>query len=522
MASHEGEFWYALSLRSIVGLLLASAPLAWGQLCGGCHPRETAGYAGSAMAHSLAPSDTQPNGSFKHAASRTRFESRVGHDGTWQSFTRGEESSRLPVAYAIGSGNHAVGFLVRVGDHLFQSPISYYTKRRLWDMAPGYEQASDPDFSRPVTIQCLICHSDQPLPVPETLNTYQEPAFAGGSIACDRCHGPTEAHLRKPSPGSIINPVKLSLAVRDSICEQCHLAGEIRIPNPGKAISDFRPGQRLEDVFTVYVSGQPGNKEIKVISHAEQLAQSLCARRSNGRMWCGTCHDPHNKPAEPVTFYRERCLTCHATALPASHGAPERNCTRCHMPQRPAKDGGHTAFTDHRIRRRIDTDVELPPGSELTAWRDPAPELSARNLALAFVTLGLQNGQPDSVIRGFRVLSHMEPSLENDPMALTELGTVILTGKEPKEAALRFRRALQLRPHFAPYEVNLGAALLEQGELTEATHHLEHALELDPLLAQGVRLLTRAYRQEGQPVKAELLLERYRAAMHIAVPLEGH
>jgi len=46
-------------------------------------------------------------------------------------------------------------------------------------------------------------------------------------------------------PGSIVNPAKLQQAARDSICEQCHLAGEVRIPNPGKSMADFQPGQRV-------------------------------------------------------------------------------------------------------------------------------------------------------------------------------------------------------------------------------------------------------------------------------------
>ena len=66
-----------------------------------------------------------------------------------------------------------------------------------------------------------------------------------------RCHGGTEEHLRRPVPGSIVNPAKLHGAARDSICEQCHLSGCDRVLNPGKNFEDFRPGMRLEEVFTV-------------------------------------------------------------------------------------------------------------------------------------------------------------------------------------------------------------------------------------------------------------------------------
>jgi hypothetical protein len=510
------RFWYPANDLHLPLLFIFCAIALIGQPCKSCHPKEVEGYAQTAMARSISPASDRFVGSFLQQTSQTRFESQTTSNQLYQSYSRLGESAKLPAPYAIGSGDHAVGFLLRAGDHLFQSPISYYTRRKLWDMAPGYEQASHPDFSRPVTAECLTCHSNSPQPVPETLNTYRTPAFDGGAISCERCHGSAAEHLKKPIPGSILNPAKLPVAARDSICEQCHLAGEIRIPNPGRSLTDFRPGQTLEDVYTVYVKAQSADGRIKVISHSEQLAQSLCARRSAGKLWCATCHNPHDKPANPVAYFRDRCLSCHAATLPQSHATPEQGCTGCHMPQRPAKDGGHTAFTDHRIRRHPDGEVEeSPANADPMPWREPAGPLRARNLALAQVTLGLQDSSSAQVIRGFRTLSRLEPSLSNDPLALTELGTILLTAKQPGEAEKRFRRALQLRPDFAPYEVNLASALADEGDLAQAKDHFERALKLDPLLQTGVYRLAALYRQMGQAVKADQLLAQYRTSMGI-------
>ena len=82
------------------------------------------------------------------------------------------------------------------------------------------------------------------------------------------------------------------------------LKGVARVLNPGKKLSDFRPGQPLEDTFTIYHNQVPPGTQagFKVISHVEQLALSMCARKSNGKLWCGTCHDPHNDPLQPVQF----------------------------------------------------------------------------------------------------------------------------------------------------------------------------------------------------------------------------
>lgn len=469
------------------------------------------------MAHSLSTDASLPDGNFEDAFSGTRFRSETINGSIWQTLQRQGESEKLRISYVIGSGSHAFGMLAQVGDHLFQSPISFYTSRRAWDLAPGYEQSTKPDFSRPVTLECLTCHSDKPLPIAGTLNRYHEPAFSGAGIQCDRCHGDATEHLRNPVPGSIVNPAKLPNAARDSICEQCHLTGEIRIPNAGRSIADFRPGEALEDVYTVYVARQPAGKTIKVVSQAEELALSTCARKSEGRLWCGTCHNPHETPVRPAEYFRDRCLACHGTTLSKEHAAPGQDCVSCHMPRRPAKDGGHTAFTDHRIARRPEPEADGTAESELSAWREPPQSTRDRNLALALITVGLENGQADQVIRGYRMLNRMQGQLSNDAAALTTLGTVLLKGKQPAEAERRFARALQLRPDYAPYEVNIAVALLAENKQDDAIRHLERAVQLDPLLQQGVELLGHAYGTQGDTAKAEALLARYRAAMGIAV-----
>ncbi len=469
------------------------------------------------MAHSLAVAGGLPDGSFLHALSGTQFTTQTAGDVIVQTLSRPGETEKVRADYIIGSGSHAFGLLVKIGDHLFQSPLSYYTGRHRWDMAPGYEQSTNPDFSRPVTIECLTCHSDRPMPVASTLNSYRDPVFVQMGIQCDRCHGDPERHLHNPVPGSIINPSRLPAAARDSICEQCHLAGEVRIPNAGKSIADFRPGDTLEDVYTVYVVRQPPEKTIRVISHSEQLALSMCARSSGGRLWCGTCHNPHEIPANPAAYFRQRCLTCHAATLAKAHAAPDQNCIACHMPRRPAKDGGHTAFTDHRISRHPETEPAPVSGGELAAWREPDPSNRNRNLAMALISAGLDHRNSDEVIRGYRLLNRMAGNLSGDAAALTTLGNVVLKGKQPIEAARHFARALELRPDYAPYEVNLAIALLDAGNTDEAARHLERAVRLDPLLQQAVELLSRAYTMQNEKAKADAVMSRYRTAMGITV-----
>jgi hypothetical protein len=86
-----------------------------------------------------------------------------------------------------------------IGGIFFNRHSRIYTTRRLWDVAPGYEAAPHPDFSRLVTLEFRLCHAGKPRPIPGTVNRYQTPAE---SISCDRCRGPGKAHANKPVAGS--------------------------------------------------------------------------------------------------------------------------------------------------------------------------------------------------------------------------------------------------------------------------------------------------------------------------------
>ena len=460
------------------------------------------------MARSLRTPGNEPGGTF--TASTTRFTVRRDNKGLWQRTDRGDEVSEYRVAYAIGSGKHAAGFLILIGGHLFQSPICYYADRKAYGLAPGYEHIPEPDFTRPVSEECVLCHSGRPLHVPGTTNQYAAPVFAEEAISCARCHGPVEEHLRRPVPGSIVNPAKLAPAARDSVCEQCHLAGVTRILNPGKDFDDFHPGQRLEDVFTVYT--RAGARDFKVISHAEQLALSACARNSQGKLWCGTCHDPHAQTAQTSQTYNGRCQSCHQGKLAEPHPSAN-NCVGCHMTRRQAQDGGHTVFTDHRITRRPMPEEPTPLTEELVAWRDPEQALQSRNLALAYVNAGISSRSPAMMVRGYSQLTEVQKTAPNDVAVLRGIGRALLLGKQPLEALRAFGRVLELVPASATSEEDVGVSCLEAGQLDEAVLHLERAMSLDPLSLTAATALEEAYRKQGRPEKSEALQNKIRLVM---------
>ena len=494
-------------------ILLPNEP-AGANRCKVCHASEVEGYARSAMAHSLRRAADEPAGAVTTSDAKITMYSTPA--GSWQRLESGGNVSNYHIDYVIGSGNHASGYLVNLDSHLFQSPIAFYKSRNAYDLAPGYEKTKDPDFNRPVAEGCVFCHSGTELHVAGTENQFRAPVFPSEAITCERCHGPSEKHLANPRAGTIVNPAKLEPAARDSVCEQCHLMGAARVLNPGREFRDFQAGEALESTFTTYHDASPPGtpaKEFKVISHVEQLAMSMCARSSQGRLWCGTCHDPHNKPFEPVQYYRSRCLSCHTNPFPKPHPTAESNCIGCHMPRRDAQDGGHTAFTDHRIQRRPQSQSDLPPPGDIAAWREPPPDLQKRNLGIGYLNAGFQRRSSDFIIRGYRLLTEVQNQFATDPDLFTWIGTALLVGNKSSEAELAFDRVLQLDPNSAVAETDDAAAHRQAGDIAGTITHLERAVAIDPLHLSATSLLINLYREQGNATKADELSERVAALM---------
>lgn len=471
--------------------------------CAGCHPRQTAGFLETGMGRSMQPGVPVLE-DWSGRLGATRFTVR----GSSQSIARGQLTSSAEVLATIGSGNHAFGFLVRQGEYLFQSPLSWYRRQRAWDVAPGYEGSTHPDFNRPVVAECLFCHADRATPAKNSLNRYPAPdASIAAPISCERCHGDVNAHLTTPRRGSVVNPARLAPARRDAVCEQCHLGGEARILNEGRAWHDFAAGEALEDTFTVFVGAPRGR--FKVVGHVEQMALSRCAQASGDKMWCGTCHDPHGKPADPAAHYRARCLGCHTEAPHRSAEAAgrARDCVGCHMTRRRARDSGHAAFTDHRIQRRPDRGEAATDArpDRLVAWRPAAAgAVAVRNLGLAYASAGEKEQSVGMLAEAGRILAPLASA--DDAEVLAALGLVRLLQDEPKEAALLLERAVAARPAWAPYYQKLAIAWNAAGNPGRALAVIRRALEIDPSMEGLYHTLAKL---EKDPAARRRALERY-------------
>lgn len=393
----------------------------------------------------------------------------------------------VAVEWSVGSGNEGKSYLFRRGDALFQSPLAWYSRRAAWDLSPGYGSGASIDFLRPVTADCLFCHAGGSAPVAGSLNRYAGGTIPQPGIVCGRCHGEAKAHAKEPRRGNIVNPKRLAARARDSVCEQCHLAGTARILLPGKRWSDFRPGLELEQVFSVYVPA--GKQAFKVVSHAEQLALSRCAQASGGQLWCGSCNDVH-KPKVERAAASASCAGCHAGTK--KHGEA---CAECHMPRTKAFDGGHTAFTDHRIQVPGKAPAVAETAAVLRAWREPAGPFRGRGLGLAYAGAGMMD----------RALPLLREA-GRDAEVMSALGLAALRGGKAAEAVAAFAGAAKAEPNHSVRALNLAAALSNAGQRDRAREAALRAIALEPLLLDAYALLA-----ELEPERAAYWRGRFEA-----------
>ena len=489
-----------------VGAILAVLPLGASERCRRCHPDEVSEYLRTGMGRSLSlPDSDQPSGVYYHGHSGTLFHVELSERGMVHRIERGGYEASYLIDYVIGSGNAAFGYLVRVGDAIFQSPITYYSERKTWGMAPGMERYSDPDFTRPASAECLWCHAGRPQPVSGSVNRYRSPPFDEAAISCDRCHGPSNEHLESPTASTIFNPVRAAPRERDSVCEQCHLSGLVRVLNPGQTFGSFEPGRRLEEFWSVFVGAADGAGEqspFQVVSHVEQLALSRCAQVSGQQLWCGTCHNPHSPSKNPAAEISKRCISCHGDDLDASHVALANDCTRCHMSKRQSHDSGHSAFTDHRITRQP-IESEVAEGARrLRPWKLQAGAAARRNLGIALIRLGQDESPAGDIKRGVTLLQSVLSVQDRDPSALEALGTgLVLSGAATKGLRL-LRKAVRADPDRSLYRNSLAAAWWNLSAERASIREIERSIRLEPHLESAYHMLSRVNLALGNRTRA--------------------
>jgi Flp pilus assembly protein TadD len=546
--------------------------------CAQCHANHAARYHRHPMGRSLAPLSQadrleryKPDGGDSFNALSATFQvirrdERVVHKEIHFD-AQGKEIAAVEaeVRYALGSGRQGRSYLIERDGFLLQSPISWYSSEGAWDLSPGYKQDYF-GFRRQITLDCLFCHSNQVKPVEHTINHYERPTFRGSAIGCERCHGPGQLHVERRAQGdhpdgvdyTIVDPRHLEPVQRDSVCQQCHLQGEVRIARRGRSPFDFRPGLPLHLFLSTFVLRPEAMAGQKSVGHVEQMNQSRCFQESKGRLSCISCHNPHELPAPEtrVAFFRDGCLQCHESGKACSspleirrQKSPADSCIDCHMPRGASANIVHAAVTDHRIlsdpKKGGQSSLSGPSRAlgpneipllyfhrELVSSEDPAVD---RELALAMIevarnskvdALAQRVGQtalpllaaavrasPDDVdaweARGYaywlmgrtkEALAASETALALAPrreLALKDAG-FFAAKLGRKDLAVRYwKELLTVNPWQEPPHYNLAKVAAEKGEWEEALRECQVGLRIDPTSIESRTLVVSYYARKG-------------------------
>jgi Tetratricopeptide repeat/Cytochrome c554 and c-prime len=530
--------------------------------CARCHAEIAATYQRHPMGRSLTPIADFPLPDAGAAGGRPLFVSgglgysienrdgRVFHQETRRD-RKGQIAARneAEVRFVLGSGQQGLSFLIERSGFLFESPISWYTQNKRWDLSPSYG-ITNYHFDRPIVPACLICHCNRVDSKSGPLNQYRPPIFLGHAIGCERCHGPGELHVAQPLPAegrdpAIVNPGRLEPALRDAVCEQCHLIGEKRILAAGRREDDYRPGLPLYPFWTVLTpaANQAGDH---FVGQVEQMHESRCYGASRGALGCISCHDPHRiagtGSTDTALYYRKRCLACHqdrGCALPEEvrkKQSASDDCKGCHMPRISSFDVAHAATTNHRILRQPAIDaqapVRSPAGGPLVPFhRDMMSTRERHDLerdigvakcgdgfegarqALPLLEAALKEHADDVAAweakgtalelmdRGEEALAAFEEALALEPTRETAL--VAAARRAAKldrraSAVSYWRRAITVSPWRPEYHAELGHIYFRDGNWAASVTAFQAALRLHPFSIEVRKGLIRSYLNKGE------------------------
>jgi tetratricopeptide repeat protein len=468
-------------------------------------------------------------------------ESGISSDGK-QSFRSVHE-----IEWIIGAGVNGFGAILQEDHHLFQAPLSFYSKTRSWEPSPGYE-FTDLGFNRPITPGCISCHSGRPNAVPGSNGEFRSTPFSELAIGCERCHGPGGAHVQLMSGATvprskkaahanvrdtrIVNPARLTPYLADNICMACHQTGDVRVLKPGKTYRDIHPGYPLDDTLSILMIPPTRDSPPSAdhVEHYYSMTLSKCYRASQGRLSCITCHDPHVEPSskEAPAYFNNKCLTCHTNQsckIPVQvrmQREPVKGCIGCHMPKRDIQVISHSSATNHRIVATPDepfpdvafaqTTAALPDLIHLNPVRRPAPGKQAAPLPLLSLLQAygeLAENKPEYVAFYLKVLGQLEQTQPDDPLVQAALGRRDLKKGDFSSAAGHLRLSLENRPTAATTYADLADALSHLGKTAEALPLIEQAIQLDPFNPLSRKMLVVNLIQTKQYAKAQRSLQDY-------------
>ena len=519
-----------------------SSEYAASQSCAGCHAEIYRKYRQTGMGRSFSAArkesmfeDFSGRTSFYHKTS-ARYYTMLERDGglfqrRHQLDAQGKETNvfEKEIHFVIGSGNHARTYLHRTPDgKLTELPLAWYSDRGgFYAMNPGYDRRDHPGFRRPISDECMFCHNAYPDGGKSRVDDTFPDRMPEG-IDCQRCHGPGQSHVEAAGARRsaeeirklILNPARLPSERQLEVCMQCHLESTSRalpysIVRFDRQPYSYRPPEPLSN-YIIHFDHAPGKgpEDHFEIAHAGyRLRKSMCFVKSQGKLVCTTCHDPHEagRGAAAAKQYAEICQSCHQSAHSANRPA---ECTSCHMPKRRTDDVVHAVMTDHFIRKhqpqrdllaplaeRQDTTEVAYRGEVVLYYPPELPEGAAKDLYIAVAQVYAGSNLAGGIPRLQKAIEGLKPAEVKFDHQLAE--AYFRVGQD-EAAATWYRKALEQNAGYLPSIRNLGATLSRMGRFSEAVQILQRAANDAPALNN----LGEALLGLGQPDEAAKALRR--------------
>ncbi|HRK27543.1 MAG TPA: tetratricopeptide repeat protein [Chitinophagales bacterium] len=433
------------------------------------------------------------------------------------------------IRYIIGSGQHTNSHIIDDNGHLYQAPITFYTQKGIWDLAPGFEGGFSSRFNRIIGLECMSCHNALPDFDLQSENKFHQVPLG---ISCERCHGPGEVHVHEKMRGlmvdtatqidyTIVNPRKLpTRELQMNVCQRCHLQG-ISVLKEGKDFPDFKPGMPLTEVMDIFLPEFDGNQtKFIMASQAHRLTKSACYQKSN--MTCLSCHNPHVSVKEtPLQTFNNACINCHnpkqnqpdcTLPLPQRTAKNQNNCSGCHMQVSGSIDIPHVTIHDHYIRKPINESdrqkVENFIGLIAATGGNPGAHTKAKaylhyfesytaspaflDSALALLSVSTQPASKtqDAYIHAYylqqnytqitQLAAKLNPQAITDPWTAYRTGEAFMQTNKPDLATPFLAKAVTLLPLMPDFALKLSICYMQQQQFAEAKTTLEQLIKNHP------------------------------------------
>ena len=518
----------ALAVVSLPGVVHAQGESA--TLCAGCHRDVWETYRRTGMGRSfyhpspnVTVEDFTQKNTFYHQPSDSYF-TMLQRDGKYyqrryQIDSGGKQVNVMEkqIDYILGSGNHSRAYLHRTAANtLVELPLAWYAEKGgYWAMNPGYDRPDHDGFRRPITYDCMFCHNAYPQIPAGNEQPFAQPVYSGPlpeGIDCQRCHGPGTRHAKLAATAgarpedirnAIVNPSRLDAQRQMEVCMVCHLeTTSFPLPNAvqrsGRGPFSYQPGEPMAGFILNFdhAAGTGREDKFEIVNAAYRLRRSACFLKSNGKLLCTTCHNPHDIPRGDAAdrHYTAVCRQCHNSTFDKQVAAGKHTraaaCVDCHMPTRRTEDVVHVAATDHYIqRRKPDGDLlaERPERQERgdNAYRGPVvlyypttlPHTPENDLDLAVAQVKQGSNLNDGIARLTAAIERYSPK---QPEYHLELAGALQLNRQLTKALEVYREVVRRNPNFAVGLQRLGTALRLSSQYPEAAEVLKQAAAAAP------------------------------------------